>query len=76
MAMLKIHPSSVSFQSSGADSVMPIVGHRKIEYAEGVGLADAKMDAERRRRNEPAAEAGLGDCVCAVEPAYKAQKSR
>src|SRR5665811_2399574 len=43
-------------------------GHRQVEHAEGVDLADAKMHAERRRRHEPAAEAGLSYGVRAVEP--------
>ena len=50
MAIEKIQPSSVSFQSSGrgfgdADQL----GHRQIEDAERVDLADAKVDAQRRR---------------------------
>src|ERR1700746_1499761 len=31
------------------------LGHWQIEYAEGIGFPDTEMDAERGRRNEPAA---------------------
>src|ERR1051326_7706544 len=33
------------------------LGHRQVEHAEGVGLADAEVHAERRRRYQPAAVA-------------------
>ena len=62
MAMLKIQPSSVSFQSSGADfgdADQP--GQRQVEDAEGVDLADAQMDAQRGRRHQPAAEPRFRD---------------
>src|SRR6478672_7707100 len=42
-------------------------GHRQVEYAEGVGLSDAKMHAQRRRWHHPAAIAGPGDGMLAVE---------
>ena len=46
MAIEKIQPRSVSFQSSGADCVTPInLRHRQIEDAECVSLADAQVDA-------------------------------
>ena len=68
MAIEKIQPRSVSFQSSGADFVMPMqLGQRQVEHAERVSLADAEVDAQRRRRNHPAAEAGLGDGVASVQ---------
>ena len=73
MAMLKIQARSVSFQSSGADWVMPIsFVMRKVEHAEGIGLADAQMHAERGRRDQPAAEARPGDGVLAVEKGEQA----
>ena len=37
------------------------LGHRQVEDAEGVGLADAEMDAQRRRRDQPAAIARRRD---------------
>ena len=73
MAMLKIQPSSVSFQSSGADSVMPIsLRQRQVEHAEGVGLADGQVHGEGGRRDQPAVEARPGDGVLAVEKGEQA----
>ena len=46
MAIEKIQPRSVSFQSSGADFADPDqLGHRQVEDAERVNLADAQMNA-------------------------------
>ena len=77
MAMEKIQPSSVSFQSSGrglgdADQL----GHRQIEDAEGVDLADAEMDAKRGRRDHPAAESGFCDRMATIEYRQKAHWTR
>ena len=41
--------------------------HRQVEDAERVNLADAQMDAQRRRRNHPAAEPRFGDRVATVQ---------
>ena len=46
MAIEKIQPRSVSFQSSGADfGDADQLRHRQVEDAERVGLADAQVDA-------------------------------
>jgi len=66
MAMLKIQPSSVSFQGAGlryADQLR----HRQIEYAERVGLTNAEMDAQGRRGHHPPTKAGTSDRVIAIE---------
>jgi hypothetical protein len=43
------------------------LGHRQVEYAEGVGLSDAEVHAERRRWHHPAAIARPGDRVLPIE---------
>ena len=40
---------------------------RQPEHAEAIGHADAQMNAKRRRRHQPAIEAGLCDRVLAIE---------
>ncbi len=39
------------------------LGHRQVEHAEGVGLADAQMHAQGGRRHHPPAEARFGDGI-------------
>ena len=56
-----------SFQSSGADWRRRQPGHRQIEDAERVNLADAQMNAKRRRGNHPTTEAGLGDRMTTIK---------
>ena len=68
MAIEKIQPRSVSFQSSGRRlSNADQLGHWQIEDAERVSLADAEMNAQRRRRDHPAAESRFGDRMASVE---------
>ena len=68
MAIEKIQPSSGMLQSSGADwRDAEQLGHRQIEDAERIGLADAQMDAQRRGRHHPAVEAGLGDRMTTIK---------
>ena len=62
MASVKIQPSVVSRQSSGADSVMPIARvSRRFEDAEGVDLTDAGLDGHHRGNDQPAIEARRRD---------------
>ena len=66
--MLNIHPIVVSAPVAGAGAVMPMrLRHRHVEDAERVGLADAQVDAERGRGDEPAVKARAGNRVRAVE---------
>ena len=68
IAIEKIQPSEVNFQSSGAgvdDADQP--GHRQVENAESIDLTDAQVNAQRGRRHHPAAEPGLRDRMAAVE---------
>ena len=68
IAMLNTQPIVLSFQSSGADVVIPISREqRKIEHAERVRLPDREMDRQRRRRNEPARVARVGHGMLAIE---------
>jgi len=46
--------------------------HREVEYAEGVGLADAQMHAKGGRRHHPPAETWPGDGVLAIEKGQQA----
>ncbi len=66
--MENIQPSWVNFQSPGADCVMPmsfVIG--RLNNAECIGLTDAQMDAEGRRRHHPAAISRFCDRVLTVE---------
>src|SRR6516165_3375681 len=68
MAIEKIQPSSGILQSLGrrlADADQ--FGHRKVEHAERIGLADAQVHAERCRRYHPAAETGLCDRLASIK---------
>ena len=62
MAMVKIQASSVCFQSAAVESVMPrTLVSGSLKTLKRVGLPDAEMDGEGRRRHQPAVEAGAGD---------------
>jgi hypothetical protein len=50
-------------RSGNADQL----GHRQVEDAEGVGLADAEMNAEGGRRDQPSAVAGRRDGAIAAQ---------
>ena len=50
MAMENVQPTSVSFQSPGADWVIPDqLGERQVEGREGVRLTDRQVHGEGRR---------------------------
>ena len=52
------------------------LGERKLENAEGVNLADGKMDGERGGRHEPTVVARPGDGVLAIEEGHGIGKKR
>ena len=47
-------------------------GHRQIEHAERIGLADAQVHAQRCWRHHPPAEAGPSNRVAPIEKAHRA----
>ncbi len=63
----EIQPSSVSFQSSGADWRPRSAWHRQVEDAERVDLADAEMNAERRRGTIQRLNPGFSDRMATVK---------
>ena len=49
---------------------------RQPEHGKAVGHADAQMNAKRRRRHQPAIEAGLCNCMLAIENPLTAARHR
>ena len=73
MAMEKVQPTSVSFQSPGAEWVeADELGQRQIEGREGVHLADRQMHRESRGRHQEAVVAGGRDGAFSVQERMQA----